>query len=252
MKKILLLISIFISIQIQSQVFNGNQFNVGVDEQLGDTIPLNLKFINESNDTIRLGDLIDRPTIFSFVYFDCPGLCSPLQQGVSDVIDQSDLILGKDYRSITISFNYQDDPVKAGQKKKNFASCVSKDKCQHWYYLTSDSATINTMLRAIGYHIKMSGVDYIHPSGIVVVSPHGKITRYLYGLKFNPFDFKMSIIESQKGLARPAISKALDFCFAYEPDGKRYSIQVMKISASIIIFLALVFLGLLVFRRKKE
>ena len=252
MKKILFLSILVIGFSLKAQVFSGGRMQVGIDEHLGDTIPLNLTFVNELNDTVTLRQLIDRPTVFSFVYFDCPGLCSSLQQGVSDVIGQSDLVIGKDYKSITISFNYQDDPSKATVKKKNFAQFVSKDKSQNWYYLTSDSATINRVLTAFGYKVKVTGLDFMHPSGIVVVSPVGKITRYLYGLQFNPFDFKMAIIEAQKGIARPTINKVLDFCFAYEPSGRRYSLQVMKISATIIIFFALVFLSILILKKKKN
>ena len=251
MKKIIFLLFILLGLQLEAQVFNGGRAEVGIDEHLGDTIPLGLKFISETGDTVTLKQLVDKPTVFSFVYFDCPGLCSPLQQGISDVIDQSDLVLGKDYKSITISFNYQDDPSKATQKKKNFAQSISKGKSKYWYYLTSDSANINAVLKAFGYKVKVTGLDFMHPSGVVVVSPAGKITRYLYGLQFNPFDFKMAVIESQKGISRPTISKVLDFCFAYEQSGKRYSLQVMKVSATIIIFLALVFLSILIFKRKK-
>lgn len=248
----LTLIVLIQSYFLSAQVFMGNQLNVGVDEKLGDTIPLNLKFISESGDTMILGDIIDKPTILSFVYFNCPGLCSPLQQGVSEVIDRSDLVLGKDYESITISFDYKDDPSKASEKKKNFAQCVSKDKCEHWYYLTGDSAAINSILQSVGYHIQIAGLDFVHPSGIVVVSPEGKITRYLYGLTFNQFDLKMAIIEAQKGLARPTINKVLEYCFAYEPEGKKYTLQVTKLSATIIIFISLIFLGFLFFKPKKK
>ena len=251
-KKLLVLFVTLFSLSLSAQVFIGNNAQIGIDEKLDQTIPLNLKFCNEHNDTITLSDLVKQPTVLSFVYFDCPGLCSPLQQGISGVSDQSDLTIGKDYKVITISFNYRDDPQKAGKKKKNFAQTISKNKCANWYYLTSDSANINAILKAVGYKVKVTGMDFAHPSGIVVVSPKGKITRYLYGLKFLPFDFKMAIIEAQKELSRPTISKVLDFCFAYDQEGEKYTLQVTKLAASIIIFLAITLLSFLIIRTRRD
>lgn len=255
MKKVFL-VSLFIvycSLFIaNAQVFNNSKSEIGINEHLGKTIPLNLKFCDEKGDSVTLGQLIDKPTVLSFVYFDCPGLCSPLQQGISDVIDNSTLEIGKDYKVITISFNYKDDPAKAEKKKKNFASCISKNKCMYWTYLTGDSASINKILSSVGYKIQITGMDFSHPSGIVLISPKGLITRYLYGVSFLPMDFRMAIGEAQKGLPRPTINKVLSFCFAYDPEGKKYTLQVTKISATIIIFLALVFLAVLVFKKRKQ
>jgi len=87
--------------------------DVGIVEHLGSTIPLDLKFVNDKFQTVTLRQLINKPTILSFVYFDCPGLCSPLLEGVGDVIQKTNLTLGKDYQVITISFNYRDTPEKA-------------------------------------------------------------------------------------------------------------------------------------------
>jgi protein SCO1 len=251
-KKLLILFVSLYSLTLKAQVFVGNGAQIGIDEKLGQTIPLDLKFCNEMKDTVTLGDLIKQPTVLSFVYFDCPGLCSPLQQGISEVIDQSNLELGKDYKVITISFNYRDDPRKAEKKKKNFAQCISKNKCSNWFYLTSDSVAINSILKAVGYKVKVTGMDFAHPSGIVVVSPKGKITRYLYGIKFLPLDFKMAIIEAQREQPRATISKVLDFCFAYDQEGRKYVLQVTKLAASIIIFLALSLLLFLFIKKRKN
>ena len=238
---------------VSGQLFTGANDAVGVDEKLGTKIPLQLKFCDEKGDSITLGEIIDKPTILSFVYFDCPSLCSPLQQGISEVVDNCDLEPGTDYEIITISFNYTDDPDKAAKKKKNFASCVSKNKCEHWFYLTGDSLAINTILQAVGYKIKITGLDFVHPSGMVIVSPTGVITRYLYGLTFLPFDFKLAIIEAQREQPRKTISRVLDFCYAYDPEGKRYTLEITKISATIIIFFALVlFINWSLNRGKKE
>ncbi len=253
MKKLIFFIAILVCIyNTKAQVFLGDRLTVGIDEKLSDTIPLNLEFSDESHKTIRLIDIVDKPTVLSFVYFDCPSLCSPLQQGISDVIDASDLVIGTDYNVITCSFNYQDSPEKAAEKKENFVKCISKTRCENWHYLTADSANINSLLRSVGYKIKIAGMDFVHPSGIVIISPNGKITRYLYGLSFLPLDFKMAIIESQKGLARPTVNKVLDFCYAYDPAGKRYTLEITKLAATIIIFIALVLLLVLIIKPNKK
>lgn len=253
-KAFLIIVAIFIyGININAQLFSGSKLVIGVDEQLGDTLPLDLTFLNENGEKVALKELINKPTIFSFVYFNCPGMCSPLQQGVSELIDNSDLVIGEDYQSITISFDYNDNPQMASKKKKNFAQCISKEKCENWYYLTADSSTINKMLHSVGYKVKIMGLDFAHPSGIVVVSPKGVITRYLYGVDFLPFDFKMSIVEAQKGLPRPSINRVLDFCFAYDPTGQTYTLQITKISATVIIFFAVVlFISLMLKSRRKR
>lgn len=213
-----------------------NDPEVGIIEHLNDTIPLELKFVNENFDTVTLKQLVNKPTVFSFVYFDCPGLCSPLLEGLGDVIRKTDLTLGKDYQVITISFNFRDTPQKAKQKKEVFTKRYAKNHSDNWIFLTSDSLTLFKVTHAFGYKVKAVGLDFVHPSALVIVSPHGKITRYLYGLSFMPFDFKMSLIEAQKEQARPTVQKVLMFCFTYDPVGKRYALDITKISATLIIF----------------
>jgi protein SCO1 len=250
MKK-LLAIALFLGCSLIS--FGQFSKQVGIDEHLGDTIPLNLTFINEQNQSITLGSLINKPTLLSFVYFDCPGICSDYQTGISDLIDQSDLVLGKDYDIITISFNYRDNTERALQKKANYITKIEKDKAVSWYYLTGDSASINKILRSAGYKIKIAGLDFVHPSALIMLSPKGKITRYLYGLSYLPFDLKMSVIEAQKGISQPTINKVLEFCYAYEPEGRRYSLEITKlVGVFMLIIIATLFIVLLTRKKKKE
>jgi protein SCO1/2 len=227
---------------------------VGVVEHLDDTIPLDLTFLNEDNKPVTLRQLINKPTILTLVYFDCPGLCSPLLEGVSDVIEKMDMTLGKEYQVVTVSFNYKDDPEKAVEKKKNFLRKHSKENSKDWIYLTGDSASISALVKAVGFKYKAAGNDFIHPGVITILSPSGKITRYLFGVSFLPFDVKLALIEAQKGLSRPTINRMLEYCFSYDPEGRKYTLQVTKISATIIIFLAVVMLIVLLIRsgRKKR
>jgi protein SCO1/2 len=232
---------------------NADSVEVGVLEHLGDTIPLDLTFFNEVNKPVKLREIITKPTILTLVYFDCPGLCSPLLDGVSDVIEKMGLELGKDFQVVTVSFNYNDTPGKAIQKKQNFLRRHSKAHAQYWYYLTGDSSNIYPLVNAVGFKFKRAGNDYIHPGVITILSPGGKITRYLYGITFLPFDVKMALIEARKGEVRPTINRVLEYCFAYDPEGRKYTLQVTKISATVIIFFAVIFFLVLIIRtgRKK-
>jgi protein SCO1/2 len=237
---------------VKAQLPKEDDIEIGIVEKLGDTIPLDLSFLNEKNDTVYLRDLIDKPTILSFVYFDCPGICSPLLNGVSEVVQNMDMVLGKDYQIITISFNTKDTPEKAAIKKQNFVLKISKENQENWIYLTGEQKNINIITEAAGFRYKPQGLDFAHPAAIIMLSPEGKITRYLYGMSFLPFDVKMAIIEAQKGLARPTINKILEYCFAYDPTSRTYALQVTRIVGGFILaILIIVFTTLLIKGRKK-
>jgi protein SCO1/2 len=258
MKKILTIIiliamSCFAFTQASVQEINpAREADIGVIEKLGDTIPLDLKFFNENDQEVTLRQLIDKPTILCFVYFDCPGLCSPLLSGVSDMVSKLDMTLGKDYKIITISFNTSDTPEKAVEKKQNFVQKISKENRNSWIYLTGNQENINTITKAVGYNYISQGLDFAHPSVLIVLSPAGKITRYLYGLIYLPFDVKMAIIEAQKGISRPSINRVLEYCFAYNPSSRTYTLQVTRIVGSLILIGALLIFILLLIRGRMK
>jgi len=236
--------------QVYAQVDKSPE--VGVIEHLGTTIPLDLKFVNDKFDTVTLKQLINKPTILSFVYFDCPGLCSPLLEGVGDVIKKTNMELGKDYQVITISFNYRDTPQKAKEKKNRFVERYSKGKGDGWIFLTTDSATIFKITDATGFKTKAVGLDFVHPSAIIAISPAGMITRYLYGITFMSNDFKMAIIEANKEQPRPTIQRVLLLCYSYDPENKRFALDVTKITGTIIAFIILVILVALMLKKKNK
>jgi protein SCO1/2 len=161
--------------------------------------------------------------------------------------------LGKDYQIITVSFNELDTPDKALDKKNSFLDRKSRRYGQYWNYLTGDSTNIHALTNAIGFKFIHAGNDFIHPTCITILSPEGKITRYLYGTSYLPFDVKMALIEAQKGISRPTINRILDYCFSYDPAGRRYSLAVTKVSATIILFIAVIFfISLLVHSSRKK
>jgi protein SCO1/2 len=228
------------------------ELEVSITEHLSDTIPSGLTFQDEKNQVVDLKEHIKLPTILVLVYYDCPGICPTTLSSVSEMIERLDMTLGKDYQVVTVSFNSMDMPEASADKKKTFLRKKSQSNEKYWVYLTGDSASIHGLTNAVGYNFKQTGNDFMHPSGIIILSPEGKITRYLYGTSYLPFDVKMALVEAKKGLARPTINRILEYCFTYDPEGRRYTLQVTKISATIIIFLAVVFFIFLLIRSNRK
>ncbi|HRZ96334.1 MAG TPA: SCO family protein [Paludibacter sp.] len=245
-----IIIFVLLSLSLNAQVDQSEE--VAVIEHLGETIPLDLKFVNEKFDTLTLKQIINKPTILSFVYFDCPGLCSPLLEGVGEVIKKTDMALGKDYQVVTISFNFRDTPEKAKAKKDRFVERYSKGNGDGWIFLTTDSTTIYKITHAAGFITKPVGLDFVHPSAIIAVSPQGMITRYLYGIKFLPIDFKMAIIEANKEQPRTSIQKLMMVCYTYDPENKQFSLDVTKIIGTIIAFFLFVFIIAYLIKPKRK
>jgi protein SCO1/2 len=252
--KIIALIGLFSVLygNIFAQVPVNREVEVGIIEKLGQTIPMDLKFLNEKNDTIPIGSLITKPTILSFVYFDCPGLCSPLLDGIADVVSKTESVLGKDYDIITISFNTKDTPEKAREKKLNFVQKIKEEQRGSWTYLTGELANIQKITESVGFRYKPTGVDFAHPSTIIILSPQGKITRYLYGITFLPFELKMALVEAQKGLAQPSSNKFIEYCFAYDPQSKTYTLQFTRLLGSFVVIMGLFFVLYLFVTSKRK
>lgn len=229
---------------------------LGVYEQLDQFLADDLVFTDEKFEKVNLRDAIVMPTVIALVYYECPGICTPLMNGLADVMKKSDLVINKDYQVFTISFSHFEKTILAQNKKKTYEKLVGKGDTENgWRFFTGDSITIRRLLDNIGYQIKQEGADFIHPATLVVLSQDGKITRYLHGTYFLPFDFKMAIVEAGLGRSGATINKVLKFCFSYDAEGKRYVFNVTKVSGSIILLLALAFLGYLIIsgsRNKKN
>lgn len=227
---------------------NENPQEIGIYEHLDEYLPEGLTFTDENHNQVILKDIINKPTVLSFVYFDCPGLCNPLMDGLAEVIDRSDAVIGEEYQVFTIGINYEDNPEKALLKKEIFSKIISKKVPENsWRFLTGDSLSIALITDAVGYKFKREGKDFLHAAAIVIVSPDSKITRYLHGTYFLPFDLKMSVVEASQGKSAPTINKVLKYCFSYDAEGKKYVFNVTKISGSIILLIALgLFIGLLI------
>jgi protein SCO1/2 len=227
---------------------------IGIVEHLDTYLPKDIYLIDENNQKVVLTDLIDKPTIINFVYYRCPGICSPLMEGLANVMEASDLVPGVDYQVLTISFDPRETIDLGIRKKANYMNLVTKKDqiSKGWKFFVSDSASIAKGTNAVGFKYKRQGNDFTHVASVTVVSPQGKITRYLNGINYLPFDFKMAIIEASKGMSSPTINKIMQFCFSYDPISHSYVLNVTQISGVLILFIASLFFLVLIFKPKRK
>jgi protein SCO1/2 len=225
---------------------------VGFEEKQGDYIALDTKLINENGETVLLRDILKKPTIISLVYYRCPGTCSPLMWGMAKFIDAMDLKVGTDYDVMTISFDYTEGIELGKMKKQNYLSTMTKkDEGRKWQFFVSDSANISKLTQSVGFHYKFMNKEFIHPAGLIAVASDGKITRYLRGIDFIPFDVKITMIEAADGKIGPSINRLLSICYSYNENSNKFVFNVTRVSAILIsVFGLSVFLYLVLTRKK--
>jgi protein SCO1/2 len=239
---------------------NQKKIEIGVDEQLGKTIPLEETFKDENGNTVVLKDLFRKPTVLAFVYYNCPGICSPLMMELANTINKSDLVLGVDYDIVVISMDENETPKDAMQRKQVFFKVLDKNvPPDSWRFLTGDSVTIKKVADAAGFYFQRKGKDFLHTGAFIFVDNQGKICRYLFpgfsersGFGILPFDFKMAVLETSQGKVTPTIAKVLQLCFRYDPEGKTYVLSFTRIFGAIILIFAGIFIVYLRFKPKKE
>jgi protein SCO1/2 len=225
---------------------------VGIDEKLGATIPLDLVLKGEDGKPVTLRQLIDKPTILTLNYFRCAGICTPQLGGVAEVLNRTEAVPGRDLQVITVSFDERDEPEVAAQKRTNYLAEISRPfPPAAWHFLTGPGATTKALADAVGFKFKRVNDDFVHAAAIIFISPQGKVTRYMYGTTYLPADVQLAAQEAARGEAQPTISKFLKFCFSYDPAGRKYVLNTTAFSATVIILAALIFVTLLVRRNRR-
>lgn len=251
-----ILFFIFFSVQ----VFSADEPNVqekkveiGINEKLGETIPLDASFLDEYGKPVTLRSLVTKPTILMLVYYRCPGVCSPIMNSIASVVDKLDMEAGKDYNLITISFDPSEQYTTASEKKGNYLDVMKKKiPGESWKFLTGDSVNIALITNGIGFGYQKKDGDYIHSSVVTILSPNGKIARYLYGTDFLPLEVKLALTEAAEGKTGPTINKLLKLCFSYDPAGRKYVLNFTRIAGGIMILLIAGFVFALTFKKKKH
>lgn len=236
----------------QNSLFD-QQMQIGFDEKQGQIAALDIKLVNEDGDTVLLREIINKPTILNLVYFRCPGTCSPLMWGISKFIDEVDLQLGTDYEVLTISFDYTESIDLGIQKKANYLSAMKKkDSARYWQFFVSDSSSIAKLTQSVGFNYKYINNEFVHPTGLIALSSEGMITRYMRGIEFLPFEIKITMVEAAEGKIGPSINRLLAICYSYDEKGNKFVFNVTRVSAIVIIFMAIVIFLFLVLTRKNN
>jgi protein SCO1/2 len=227
---------------------------VGIEEKLGDVIPLDLTVVDHEGDSILLADFIDRPTVLALVYYRCPDICSPLLMGLSDAISKMSLDAGDDYKILTVSFSPDEGPEDAHHSMMHLQRMYHGEwPGESWAFTTADSTTAAAITDAVGFRYAKVGADqYNHAGALTVLSAEGQVARYLYGITFLPFDLKMAIVEAAAGKVGPTINRVLLYCFSYDTEGGTYVFNFLRVVGSIIMFFALVLVMWLVISNRRH
>ena len=237
----------------QMQAMAANDDKVELVEQLGKTIPLDLTFTDSSGHPVQLRSLIDRPTLVVPVYYQCRNVCNFLLGGLAEVLPQLKLEGGKDFNIVTFSIDPDETSIQSAHSKKTFLTAMQKPfPADAWHFLTGDQATIAQLTGAAGYHYKKAGDDYLHPVVAFVVTSEGRIIRYLTGQRFLPLDLTMALVEASEDRIGTPIRKALQFCFSYDPEGRKYLFNLLRVSGTVILLTLGTFLAYLILSGRKK
>jgi protein SCO1/2 len=231
-----------------------NEDSIDFDEHLGKYVPGDITLRDQNGQTVLMSELVDRPTFVSMVYFECPGICTPLLNEVADILGKSNLDPDKQpFQLISVSFEPKDTPEMALLKQENYLKLVGRElPPDTWRFFTADQENVDKLTGALGFRYKRAGKEYTHPGGLVILAPDRKIVRYLYGLKFLPFDFQMGVFEATKGTVRPTTARLLNFCFSYDPEGRTYVFNLARVVGTVMIISLLFFIGFLVFSTRAK
>jgi protein SCO1 len=227
--------------------------DVGIDEKLGSSVDLNAVLKDETGKQVTLRQYVDKPTILMFNYFRCPGICPVLISNMVEVVNRMQLEPGKDYRLVAVSFDPTDTPQVAGEKKANYLNQMRRPfSPDDWHFLTGDDVNTKAVADSVGFRYQLKGDMYVHPGAIMLLTPQGILSRYIYGTSFVPADVEMAVREAAGGAVRPTVSQALAFCYTYDPQGRRYVFSITRLVGTATLALAAVFMVFVIRAKKRK
>ena len=198
---------------------------VRVEERLGLPVDLSLTFTNEDGAQVPLSSFFHqgRPVILDLVYYRCPMLCNLILNGQTEAIREIPWTPGKEYEVVTISIDPKETPEIARQKKTTYLNDYGKP-APGWHFLTDFNGNAKKLAEEIGYHYRYDRRQdqYAHPAAVMVLTPAGKIARYLYGVRFRSRDLRFALAEASEGRMTLTVEKILLFCYHYDPNANRY------------------------------
>lgn len=206
---------------------------VGYDQRLGEQLPLDLPFRDEAGRPVKLGDLFGRrPVVMIFAYYHCPMLCDLVVQGATGSLKALTLDAGKDFDVVVVSIDPKETPEQARETKRAALSHYGRTGTEAgWHFLTGPQQSILELTTAAGfrYVYDKERNEYAHAAGVMIATPGGRISRYLYGIEYAPRDVRLALIESSEGRIGNLADQVLLYCFHYDPVYGKYSAMTMNI-----------------------
>ena len=233
---------------------------IGIEQRLNESVPLDLVFRDETGAQVRLGDYFGKkPVILSLVYLKCPMLCTLVLNGLVRSLRATSFDAGREFEVITVSFDPRETAETAATMKRVYMEEYRRPGAeQGWHFLTGDEASIARLTEAVGFRYKYdpeSG-QFAHASGIMVLTPKGRIAQYFYGLEYSARDLRLSLVESAENRIGSPVDQVLLYCFRYDPAKGKYGLVIMKAlrvaGVGTVLGLATVILSLVYRQRRKE
>ena len=234
---------------------------VGIEQRLGEQLPFETTFKNEQGNAVRLGDYFKsgRPAILALVYYECPMLCNQVLNGLAGSLKGIALDPGKDFDVVAISFDARENekPGLAGNKKAAYVERLGRPGTENgWHFLTGDQNAIDAVTKAAGftYEWDAKSNQFAHASGIMIVTPDGKLSRYLYGIDYAPKDVKFGLIESADKKIGSASDQLLLYCYHYDPSTGKYGLAILRVMrfVSVVMLVGMAAVGFVYWKRSKK
>ncbi len=224
---------------------------IDVIEHLGEHIPLDLQFVNSAGDTVWLREYFqdDKPVVLTLGYYQCPMLCNLVWNGLSNGLRNLDWTPGEEYRVLTVSIDPTETSELAKAKRYRYMEDFGKPiPDDGWLFLTGEEEQIGKLANAVGfqYFYIDDKEEYAHPAVIFILSPEGKISRYLYGIEYKGNDLKFGLLEASEGKIGSTLDRIILYCYHYDPNASSYVIfagNLMRIGGGITAVLLVLLLG---------
>jgi len=205
---------------------------VGIDQKLNAQIPLDLAFRDEHGNPVKLAQFFGaKPVILTLVYYNCPMLCTQVLNGLDRSLEQIPMEIGRDFNVVTVSIDPTDRPVVAEAKQAMYAGMYQRKGAQYgWHFLTGDDPQIKQLANAVGfrYAYDSDSKQYAHASGIMLLTPEGKISRYFYGVSYPERDLRLGLVEASQGKIGSPVDQILLFCYHYDPHTGKYGLLISR------------------------
>jgi protein SCO1/2 len=230
--------------------------DVGLDQRLGDSIPLDLTFRDEHGRPVALRQFFgQKPVILTLVYYQCPMLCTEVLNGLLRSSKELPLEIGRDFSIVTVSIDPNERSVLAEVKHELYSGLYGRPGGpQGWHFLTGEEAQIKALAQAVGFRYAYDSASgqFAHPSGIMVLTPEGKLARYFYGISYPSRDLRLGLVEASQEKIGSPIDQILLYCYHYDPATGRYGLLISRViqAAGALTVLSLALVIAILFRRE--